>query len=86
MGAPNGPRYHHYVFEFYALNSKLDLPATDGRPELLEAMKGKVVAMAAYVGRFRNDTNAVPPSRPGGFGRPGAGGPGAAPPLPAAAK
>ncbi len=75
MGAPNGPRYHHYVFEFYALTAKLDLPATSGRPELLEAMKGKVVAKAAYVGRFRNDTNAV---RPGGPGR-GPGGPGGAP-------
>ena len=78
MGAPNGPRYHHYAFEFYALNAKLDLPATAGRPELLEAMKGKVVAKAAYVGRFRNDTNAVRPSGPGGA--PG----GAAPPRPAA--
>ena len=63
MGAPNGPRYHHYVFEFYALDSKLDLPVSGGRAELLEAMKGKVLAKAAYVGRFRNDTNAV---RPGG--------------------
>ena len=27
-GAPNGPRYHHYVFELYALNANLDLPAT----------------------------------------------------------
>lgn len=62
MGAPNGPRYHHYLFEFYALNSKLDLPAIPGdRPDLLAAMKGKVVAKAAYVGRFRNDTNAVRP-------------------------
>ena len=66
MGAPNGPRYHHYVFEFYALSDKIDLPATAGRPELLEAMKGKVLAKAAYVGRFRNDTNARPPGRPGG--------------------
>jgi Raf kinase inhibitor-like YbhB/YbcL family protein len=66
MGAPNGPRYHHYVFEFYALNAKLDLPATGGRAELLEAMKGKVVAKAAYVGRFRNDTNAVRPPGAGG--------------------
>lgn len=78
MGAPNGPRYHHYVFEFYALNSKLDLPESAGRPELLEAMKGKVVGKAAYVGRFRNDTNAP---MPGGPPRgPGAGGPGAAAP------
>jgi Raf kinase inhibitor-like YbhB/YbcL family protein len=52
-GAPAGPRYHHYVFEFYALSSKLDLPTTAGRAELLEAMKGKVLAKAAYVGRFR---------------------------------
>ncbi len=52
-GAPPGPRYHHYVFEFYALNAKLDLPATASRPELFEAMKGKVIAKAAYVGRFR---------------------------------
>ncbi len=62
MGAPNGPRYHHYVFEFYALNAKLDLPASAGRAELWEAMKGKVVAKAAYVARFRNDTNAPRPA------------------------
>jgi Raf kinase inhibitor-like YbhB/YbcL family protein len=68
-GAPFGPRLHHYVFEFYALNAKLDLPATASRPELLEAMKGKVVAKAAYVGRFRNDTNAVRPP-PAGAGAP----------------
>lgn len=76
MGAPNGPRYHHYTFEFYVLSSKLDLPATASRPQLLEAMKGKVVGKAAYVGRFRNDTNAQPPG--GGMGGPprgGAGGP-----------
>ncbi len=72
MGAPNGPRYHHYVFEFYALSAKLDIPATSARAELLEAMKGKVVAKAAYVGRFRNDTNAVRPPLPGA-GAPGAG-------------
>jgi len=80
MGAPNGPRYHHYVFEFYALSAKLDLPAAASRPELLEAMKGKVVAKAAYVGRFRNDTNAVRPPPAGGAG----GAPGAAPARPAA--
>ena len=80
MGAPNGPRYHHYVFEFYALTAKLDLPATAGRPELLEAMKGKVAAKAAYVGRFRNDTNAVRPGGPGGAGPRGPA-PGGAPPT-----
>jgi Raf kinase inhibitor-like YbhB/YbcL family protein len=52
-GAPPGPRYHHYVFEVYALNGLLDLPATASRPELLAALKGKTVAKAAYVGRFK---------------------------------
>ena len=52
-GAPAGQRYHHYVFEFYALSEDLDLPETAGRAELLAAMQGKVVAKAAYVGRYR---------------------------------
>jgi hypothetical protein len=52
-GAPPGPRYHHYVFELYALSANLDLPNTAGRAELLAAMEGKTVAKAAYVGRFR---------------------------------
>jgi len=55
-GAPNGPRYHHYVFELYALNAMLDLPATAGRDELLKAMAGKTTAKAAYVGRYRNES------------------------------
>jgi Raf kinase inhibitor-like YbhB/YbcL family protein len=54
-GAPAGPRYHHYVFELYALNANLDLPATTSRDDLLKALQGKVVAKAAYVGRFRGE-------------------------------
>jgi len=54
-GAPAGPRYHHYVFELYALNANLDLPATSGRDDLLKAMAGKIVAKSAYVGRFRGN-------------------------------
>lgn len=52
-GAPAGPRYHHYVFEVYALIEELGLPSTAGREELLAAMEGKIVAKAAYVGRYR---------------------------------
>ena len=52
-GAPPGPRYHHYVFELYALNTTLDLPPTASRDEVFAAMQGKVVAKAAYVGRYR---------------------------------
>lgn len=53
-GAPAGERYHHYVFEFYALSENLDLDvATTDRAALLAAMEGKIVAKAAYVGRYR---------------------------------
>jgi Raf kinase inhibitor-like YbhB/YbcL family protein len=50
-GAGQGP-LHHYVFEFYALDTKLDLPATTTRDELLKAMDGHVVGKAAWFGRF----------------------------------
>ena len=59
-GAPAGPRYHHYVFELYALNAALDLPATASRDDLLKAMQGKTVAKAAYVGRFRQGEAPAP--------------------------
>jgi hypothetical protein len=51
-GAGPGP-FHHYIFEFYALDTKLDLPATTTRDELLKAMEGHVLGKAAYAGRFR---------------------------------
>jgi len=52
-GAPAGPRYHHYVFELFALNDTLDLPANATREQIFAALQGKVVAKAAYVGRYR---------------------------------
>ena len=55
-GAPAGPRYHHYIFEVYALNANLDIPQTASREDLFKAMAGgKVLAKAAYVGRFRGE-------------------------------
>jgi hypothetical protein len=50
-GAGPGP-IHHYVFEFYALDTKLDLPASTTREDLLKAMDGHVVGKAAWFGRF----------------------------------
>lgn len=50
-GAGPGP-IHHYVFEFYALDTKLDLPATATRDELMKAMDGHIIGKAAYFGRF----------------------------------
>jgi Raf kinase inhibitor-like YbhB/YbcL family protein len=51
-GAGAGP-FHHYMFEFFALDAKLDLPATATRAQLLAAMEGHVVGKAVYGGRFR---------------------------------
>lgn len=51
-GAPIKGRYHHYVFEFYALNANLDLPEGATRDQVMEAMQGKVTAKAAYVGKY----------------------------------
>jgi hypothetical protein len=50
-GAGPGP-IHHYLFEFYALDTKLDLPANTTREDLLKAMDGHVIGKAAYYGRF----------------------------------
>ncbi len=55
-GAPaNGPK-HHYVFELYALDAKLDVqPGTDGfatRTEVMKAMQGHIIGKAGYVGLF----------------------------------
>jgi Raf kinase inhibitor-like YbhB/YbcL family protein len=50
-GAGPGP-FHHYVFEFYALDTKIDLPAKTTREDLMKAMDGHIIGKAAYVGRF----------------------------------
>jgi Raf kinase inhibitor-like YbhB/YbcL family protein len=49
---PVGGTPHHYIFELYALDGKLDLPAGSTRADLLKAMDGHVVGKATYVGLF----------------------------------
>lgn len=54
--AASGP-LHHYVFELYALDAKLDVkPAAEGsatRIQVLNAIQGHVLGKAAYVGLFK---------------------------------
>ncbi len=45
-----GNIYHHYVFELYALDTKLDLTSDSTRADVLKAMDGHVVGKAAMVG------------------------------------
>jgi Raf kinase inhibitor-like YbhB/YbcL family protein len=56
-GAPaNGP-HHHYVFELYALDSKLDVqPAADAfetRTNVMKAIQGHILGKAVYLGLFK---------------------------------
>lgn len=56
FGPGAGPgAYHHYIFEFYALDTKLDLGADATRDQLMSAMDGHVIGKAAYAGRFRTE-------------------------------
>jgi len=50
---PPAPTVHHYIIEAYALDTKLDTPATGTRADLLAAMKGHVRAKGTYVGTYK---------------------------------
>jgi Raf kinase inhibitor-like YbhB/YbcL family protein len=49
---PPPPTTHHYIFEVYALDMKLGLPATTTRADLLKAMQPHVRAKGTYVGTY----------------------------------
>ncbi len=50
---PPAPTVHHYIIEAYALDSKLETPATATRADLMAAMKGHVRAKGTYVGTYK---------------------------------
>jgi Raf kinase inhibitor-like YbhB/YbcL family protein len=57
-GAPAGGPAHHYVFEVYALDSTIDVPAVGQSPPLtraavVAAMAGKIRGKGAMVGLFK---------------------------------
>jgi Raf kinase inhibitor-like YbhB/YbcL family protein len=56
-GAPaNGP-LHHYVFELFALDTKLDVKPTadafETRSNVMKAVQGHILGKAVYMGLFR---------------------------------
>lgn len=53
-GPPAGHGAHHYTFEIWGLNAKLDLPENATRQQLMEAMNGKVISKGVYIGMFEN--------------------------------
>lgn len=58
--AANGP-FHHYVFELFALDTKLDVkPSADAfetRDDVMKAIQGHILAKAVYGGLFRGPSN-----------------------------
>jgi len=62
-GAPATGPLHHYTFEVYALDTKLDVAAStaatpiaaalETRANVMKAMQGHVIGKAVYVGLFR---------------------------------
>jgi Raf kinase inhibitor-like YbhB/YbcL family protein len=50
-GAPAPPSgTHHYVFDLYALNTQLSLPAGASRTELEQSMEGHTIAQTQLIG------------------------------------
>ena len=43
----------NYIFQIFALNSTLDVPAGAMRADVEKAMEGKILARGAYVGRAK---------------------------------
>ena len=52
---PAGAPYHHYIFQLYALNAMLDLPATATRADIEKALDGKIIARGAYTGKVKGN-------------------------------
>ena len=49
---PPPPTTHHYLIEMYALDAKLDLPATTSRADLEKALGMHTRAKGVYVGLY----------------------------------
>lgn len=51
-GAPPQGPYHHYTFELFALDAKLDLGPEASRADIINAMNGHILGKGVLVGRF----------------------------------
>ena len=66
-GAPATGPQHHYVFELFALDTKLDVQPTadafETRANVIKAIQGHIIAKAVYGGLFRRPLfRRAPPS------------------------
>lgn len=54
---PPGSGIHHYHFQIFALDRRLDLPPGASRAEVLDAMRGHVLAAGELVGTYEEPRN-----------------------------
>ena len=47
-----GPNYHHYIVQLIALDTRLDLPTTVTRDQVMAAINGHILGKGVLVGRF----------------------------------
>jgi Raf kinase inhibitor-like YbhB/YbcL family protein len=52
MGASAAGPYHHYLFQLYALDTKLSLGPDATRADVMKAMDGHILGKGVTVGRF----------------------------------
>ena len=60
-GAPPAGPDHHYTFELFALDTKLDLGPDATRAQIMDAMQGHILGKGVLVGRFHRP--AAPPAQ-----------------------
>jgi Raf kinase inhibitor-like YbhB/YbcL family protein len=51
---PPGHSAHRYVFDLYALDTKLGLPSGASKKQVVKAMRGHILASGELVGRFQH--------------------------------
>lgn len=50
---PPSGKAHHYRFTAYALSARLGLPSGSRKPELMSAMRERILAQAEWIGTYR---------------------------------
>ncbi len=50
---PPGSSPHRYVFDLYALDTRLDLPAGASKTQVVKAAQGHILASGELVGRYQ---------------------------------
>jgi glycine/D-amino acid oxidase-like deaminating enzyme len=67
---PPGHGLHHYHFQLFALDGRLDLPPDVDIRTLVDAIKGRTIASGEMVGTFKVAGDFDSPASTGSYGRP----------------